>query len=69
MVLHDAEVRDNKITIRESELSTELDKLTDEMNVCRESNDFDRWLYLYGQFKVLKDILTCVQSRTVEVNC
>lgn len=57
MVLFEHEIKDDKIVIKQSELITERDRLIDRMTQAKAEDDFDRWTYLAGQVKTIKDIL------------
>lgn len=57
MVLFEHEIVDNTIVIKQSELMTELNRLVDRMVEAKVENNFDRWTYLAGQVKTIKDIL------------
>ena len=57
MVLFEAEVNDGKIAIKESELETERDRLINQMVQAKSENNLERWTYLAGQVKTIKDIL------------
>lgn len=57
MVLFEAIVEDGKISIKQSELMIELDRLVDKMLKAKAENDYERWVYLSGQIKTIKDIL------------
>jgi hypothetical protein len=61
MVLFEAEVNDGKITIKESELIVERDRIINRMIEAKENNDFDRWTYLAGQEKTIKDIINHIR--------
>ena len=61
MVLFEAEVNDGKITIKESELIVERDRIINRMIEAKENNDFDRWTYLAGQVKTIKDIINHIR--------
>ena len=55
MVLFEAEVDGGKIVIKESELETERDRIINLM--LQAKNNPERWTYLAGQVKTIKDIL------------
>lgn len=57
MVLFEAIVEDERIAIKQSELIIERDRLVDKMLKAKEENDYERWVYLSGQIKTIKDIL------------
>lgn len=57
MVLFEAIVEDGKISIKQSELIIERDRLVDKMLKAKAENDYERWVYLSGQIKTIKDIL------------
>ena len=57
MVLFEHEIVDNSIVIKQSELMTELNRLVDRMCEAKAENDLDKWTYLAGQVKTIKDIL------------
>lgn len=57
MVLFEAEVDGGKIVIKESELETERDRLINQMVQAKSENNLERWTYLAGQVKTIKDIL------------
>lgn len=57
MVLFEHEIKDDKIVIKQSELITERDRLIDRMAQAKAEDDFDKWTYLAGQVKTIKDIL------------
>ena len=57
MVLFEAEVDGGKIGIKESELETERDRLINQMLQAKAENNTERWTYLAGQVKTIKDIL------------
>lgn len=57
MVLFEHEIVSNSIVIKQSELMTELNRLVDRMVEAKAENNYDRWTYLAGQVKTIKDIL------------
>ena len=58
MVLFEHTINDDgSITIKESELHTELNRLINRMVEAKTENNYDRWVYLSGQVKTIKDIL------------
>ena len=57
MVLFEAEVDGGKIVIKESELETERDRIINQMVQAKSENNLERWTYLAGQVKTIKDIL------------
>ena len=57
MVLFEAEVDGGKIVIKESELETERDRIINLMVQAKAENNTERWTYLAGQVKTIKDIL------------
>ena len=57
MVLFEHKIQDGAIFIKQSELMTELNRIVDNMAVAKAENDFDKWTYLAGQVKTIKDIL------------
>lgn len=57
MVLFEHEIVDNTIIIKQSELMTELNRLVDRMVEAKAENNYERWTYLAGQVKTIKDIL------------
>ena len=57
MVLFEAEVDGGKIVIKESELETERDRIINQMLQAKAENNTERWIYLAGQVKTIKDIL------------
>ena len=57
MVLFEAEVDGGKIVIKESELETERDRIINQMVQAKAENNTERWTYLAGQVKTIKDIL------------
>ena len=57
MVLFEHEIVGDSIVIKQSELMTELNRLVDRMLDAKADNDFDKWVYLSGQVKTIKDIL------------
>lgn len=57
MVLFEAEVDGGKIVIKESELETERDRIINMMVRAKAENNTERWTYLAGQVKTIKDIL------------
>lgn len=57
MVLFEAEVDGGKIVIKESELETERDRIINLMVQAKAENNTERWTYLAGQVKIIKDIL------------
>lgn len=57
MVLFEHEIVGDSIVIKQSELMTELNRLVDRMLNAKVENDFDKWVYLSGQVKTIKDIL------------
>lgn len=61
MVLFEAEVDGGKIVIKESELETERDRLINQMVQAKAENNLERWTYLAGQVKTIKDILNYFQ--------
>ena len=66
MVLFEHEIKDDKIIIKQSELITERDRLVDRMVEAKANNEYDRWVYLSGQVKTIKDILRYFVSQRVE---
>ena len=58
MVLFEHEIVDNTIIIKQSELMTELNRLADRMVEAKAENNYERWTYLAGQVKTIKDILS-----------
>lgn len=61
MVLFEAEVGDGTITIKESELIIERDRLIKNMEDAKRENNPDRWNYLAGQVKTIKDIINHIR--------
>ena len=61
MVLFEAEVGDGTITIKESELIIERDRLIKNMEDAKRENNPDRWTYLAGQVKTIKDIINHIR--------
>lgn len=61
MVLFEAEVDGGKIVIKESELETERDRIINQMLQAKADNNTERWTYLAGQVKTIKDILNYFQ--------
>mgnify|MGYP000895105336 FL=1 len=61
MVLFEAEVDGGKIVIKESELETERDRIINQMLQAKAENNTERWTYLAGQVKTIKDILNYFQ--------
>ena len=57
MVLFEHEIVSNSIVIKQSELMTELNRFVDRMVEAKAENNYDRWVYLLGQVKTIKDIL------------
>ena len=57
MVLFEQEIQDDKIIIKQSELIIERDRLIDRMVEAKADNNVERWTYLAGQVKTIKDIL------------
>ena len=57
MVLFEHRINDDSITIKQSELLTELDRLIDKQIVAKAENNFESWIYLAGQIRTIKDIL------------
>lgn len=57
MVLFEHTIQDGAITIKESELETERDRLIKQMAQAKAENNLDRWTYLAGQVKTIKDML------------
>ena len=57
MVLFEHEIVDNTIVIKQPELMTELNRLVDRMVEAKAENNYERWAYLAGQVKTIKDIL------------
>ena len=57
MVLFEHKIEDGAIVIKQSELMTELNRIVDKMAIAKSENDFDKWTYLAGQVKTIKDIL------------
>jgi hypothetical protein len=57
MVLFEAKVDAGAITIKEKELEIERDRLIDNMLEAKRENNLERWTYLAGQVKTIKDIL------------
>lgn len=60
MVLFEYKIQGDKIIISESELRTELRRLTNNMTEAKEQNN-DRWKFLAGQVKTIGDILMYFQ--------
>lgn len=58
MVLFEHEIIDNTIVIKQSELMIELNRLVDRMVEAKAENNYERWTYLAGQVKTIKDILS-----------
>lgn len=58
MVLFEHEIVDNTIVIKQSELMVELNRLVDRMVEAKAEDNYDRWTYLAGQVKTIKDILS-----------
>ena len=58
MVLFEHEIDENGIFIKQSELMTELNRLVDRMVEAKAENNYERWTYLAGQVKTIKDILS-----------
>ena len=56
MVLFEAEVDGGKIVIKESELETERDRIINQMRYAKAENNTERWTYLAGQVKTIKEI-------------
>lgn len=61
MVLFEAEVGDGTITIKESELIIERDRLIKNMEDAKRENNHDRWTYIAGQVKTIKDIINHIR--------
>lgn len=57
MVLFEHTITDDSIVIKHSELMVELNRLVNRMCEAKENNDFDKWVFLSGQVKIIKDIL------------
>jgi hypothetical protein len=57
MVLFEHTITDDSIVIKHSELMTELNRFVNRMCEAKENNDFDKWVFLSGQVKTIKDIL------------
>ena len=58
MVLFEHTINDDgTITIKESELNREMDRLVKLMVEAKAENNPDRWTYLAGQVKTIKDML------------
>ena len=57
MVLFEHKIQDDAIIIKQSELLTEQSRIIDKMAIAKEDNDFDKWTYLAGQVRTIKDIL------------
>lgn len=57
MVLFEHTITDDSIVIKHSELMVELNRLVNRMCEAKENNDFDKWVFLSGQVKTIKDIL------------
>ena len=57
MVLFEHTITDDGIVIKQSELMTELNRLVDRMEEAKAENNPDKWTYLAGQVKTIKDIL------------
>lgn len=57
MVLFEHTIKDDGIVIKQSELKSELDRLVNNMVKAKVNNEYDRWVYLSGQVKTIKDIL------------
>lgn len=57
MVLFEHTITDDSIVIKQSELMTELNRLVNRMCEAKENNEFDKWVFLSGQVKTIKDIL------------
>ena len=58
MVLFEHEIVDNTIVIKQSVLMVELNRLVDRMVEAKAEDNYDRWTYLAGQVKTIKDILS-----------
>ena len=57
MVLFEHEVNGTSITIKQSELLTELNRLIDKQVLAKVENSLESWIYLSGQIRTIKDIL------------
>ena len=57
MVLFEHEIVDDTIVIKQSELMVELNRLVDSMAKAKAEDNYDRWTYLAGQVRTIKDIL------------
>jgi hypothetical protein len=57
MVLFEHTITDDSIVIKHSELMTELNRFVNRMCEAKENNEFDKWVFLSGQVKTIKDIL------------
>lgn len=57
MVLFEHTITDDGIVIKQSELMTELNRLVNNMVKAKAENNHDKWTYLAGQVKTIKDIL------------
>lgn len=57
MVLFEHTITNDGIEIKHSELMTELNRLVNRMCEAKENNEFDKWVFLSGQVKTIKDIL------------
>ena len=57
MVLFEHEIVSNSIVIKQSELMTELNRFVDRMVEAKAENNYERWTYLAGQVRTIKDIL------------
>jgi hypothetical protein len=61
MVLFNAKAEDDRITITLEELITERDRLIKNMEQARSEGNLDRWTYLAGQVRTIKDIIRYIE--------
>lgn len=62
MVLFEHKIQDDAIVIKKSELMTELNRLISNQLAAKAENNFDKWVYLSGQTRTIKDILQYFES-------
>lgn len=61
MVLFNAKAEADRITITLEELITERDRLIKNMEQARSEGFLDRWTYLAGQVRTIKDIIRHIE--------
>ena len=61
MVLFNAKAEADRITITLEELITERDRLIKKMEKAKSEDNLDRWTYLAGQVRTIKDIIHYIE--------